>query len=838
MNNTSALVCKDGLLLSAAAVTPRNALLYLAALLYCFLGIAIVADIFMCAIEQITSATRKVKRKTKTDRLVDAAKYDGEEYDEVKIWNPTVANLTLMALGSSAPEILLSIIEIVGNNFRAGELGPGTIVGSAAFNLLCISAICVLAVDSPDTKRIELYRVFLVTATFGTFAYIWLLIILVLITPNVVDVWEAAVTFALFFILVFVAYAVDVQMWIRPKKADLHEELEMDAEARLEAKRPSVEHVNEDIKRWASVASIQPDGSRVLVGNVPAPPFETVRKWTREVSRAYPSLSQEDQAKLLAYRVARTVPHDRLYYRIQACRMLSSSSRKSDEEQEIEETAKAQEQTDSKSRGRSTIEFAARVYSIDSHDKRVNLKIVRSGSLTTAATINYTTVNGVAKRDLHFLFKSETLKFAADESTKEISVELVDGANWRPNDVFYVQLRLQDIEESAEDDAPSDKIKLGPCNVARVRVPDDKASLMGEPVVEFVQGNYVVKENAKFVRTFVTRRGRKHSGSLRVHYETTDVTAESGLDYVAVPNGVVRFEGQEYEKYVDVQIIDDKMDEKDETFTIELLKTDDSEVSLGGKRRTTVTIISDDNVLKNVVNVHKLMAHYLSQFTPGQATWKQQIINATSVNSGDLANASFLDCVLHALAFPWKFVFAFLPPPTILNGYPCFLVALGAIGLVTALVGDIASIFGCMVGMKDAVTAITLVALGTSLPDTFASKIAAQNEDTADNAIGNVTGSNSVNVFLGLGLPWLIASVYWASKGEVFRVESGDLGFSVTIFMICSVLMLGLLVMRRKLPSFGRGELGGPVVPKIFSGAFFVLLWLVYVAMSIWKMHS
>ncbi|VDN38211.1 unnamed protein product [Cylicostephanus goldi] len=54
---------------------------------------------------------------------------DEEEYEEVKVWNPTVANLTLMALGSSAPEILLSIIEIIGNGFRAGDLGPGTIVG-------------------------------------------------------------------------------------------------------------------------------------------------------------------------------------------------------------------------------------------------------------------------------------------------------------------------------------------------------------------------------------------------------------------------------------------------------------------------------------------------------------------------------------------------------------------------------------------------------------------------------------------------------------------------------------------------------------------------------------
>lgn len=56
------------------------------------------------------------------------------------------------------------------------------------------------------------------------------------------------------------------------------------------------------------------------------------------------------------------------------------------------------------------------------------------------------------------------------------------------------------------------------------------------------------------------------------------------------------------------------------------------------------------------------------------------------------------------------------------------------------------------------------MALGTSLPDLFASRTAAKNEKYADNAIGNVTGSNSVNVFLGLGLPWLIASVYHASK--------------------------------------------------------------------------
>lgn len=48
-----------------------------------------------------------------------------------------VANLTLMALGSSAPEILLAVIEtILTLGEPPGELGPSTIVGSAAYNLL------------------------------------------------------------------------------------------------------------------------------------------------------------------------------------------------------------------------------------------------------------------------------------------------------------------------------------------------------------------------------------------------------------------------------------------------------------------------------------------------------------------------------------------------------------------------------------------------------------------------------------------------------------------------------------------------------------------------------
>jgi len=97
-----------------------------------------------------------------------------------------------MALGSSAPEILLSVIETVSNMGGCpGELGASTIVGSASFNLLVISAVSLYAVNEendtdPDrdntvpkgVKKINDMGVFSITATSSIFAYVWMFICL------------------------------------------------------------------------------------------------------------------------------------------------------------------------------------------------------------------------------------------------------------------------------------------------------------------------------------------------------------------------------------------------------------------------------------------------------------------------------------------------------------------------------------------------------------------------------------------------------------------------------------------------------------------------------------
>ena len=122
-----------------------------------------------------------------------------------------------------------------------------------------------------------------------------------------------------------------------------------------------------------------------------------------------------------------------------------------------------------------------------------------------------------------------------------------------------------------------------------------------------------------------------------------------------------------------------------------------------------------------------------------------------------LEDVTLYEALVQFASIGWKFFFALVPPPDYWDGKGCFVISLAMIGIVTAVVGEIATILGCAIGLKESVTAITLVALGTSLPDTFASMKAAQDAEYADSAIGNITGSNSVNVFLGLGLPWAIA---------------------------------------------------------------------------------
>lgn len=135
---------------------------------------------------------------------------------------------------------------------------------------------------------------------------------------------------------------------------------------------------------------------------------------------------------------------------------------------------------------------------------------------------------------------------------------------------------------------------------------------------------------------------------------------------------------------------------------------------------------------------------------------------------------------------------------------------------------------GCFINLKPAVNGFIIVAMGTSIPDLFVSRAAARNSKFADSAIGNIMGSNSVQVYLGLGIPWFIASIYWYVEHDKasYHVPKGSLVFSVIIFLAFSVVCFFILAIRRCCVG---GEIGGPAGSRYSTAALCLLLWFIYI---------
>lgn len=166
-----------------------------------------------------------------------------------------------------------------------------------------------------------------------------------------------------------------------------------------------------------------------------------------------------------------------------------------------------------------------------------------------------------------------------------------------------------------------------------------------------------------------------------------------------------------------------------------------------------------------------------------------------------------------------------------------------------------------LVGVNPYVIAFTALASGTSWPDLVASKIAAERQITADSAIANITCrfflspiprfllafnvrfthfflfSNSVNIYIGIGIPWLIDTVYnFLMYSEPLYIDNAQgLSFSLLVFFATSVGCIAVLVLRRII--FG-AELGGPRLWAWLTAVYFMLLWVVFVVLSSLKVSG
>ena len=802
---------------------PVKIIVYFIGLIWSFLAVGIIADVFMAAIEVITSA----------EKIVNTKNPDGSTSQvTVKIWNATVANLTLMALGSSAPEILLSVYEILLGNLVAGELGPSTIVGSAAFNLLVITAVCVRGIPNGETRMIADMGVFKITAFASVFAYVWLLIILLMPwSPEVVDVPEAFLTFIFFPVLVAAAYGAD--------------------------------------KNWFRDSKVSPAAHVIQIGGQHYRPGEAVELLKKIDTNG---LSQEEQAQIVVQLAMQNkAKPSRAQLRMQAVRSMTGQKRVVPPKPKPIPIKYKTEGGAEEAKPRVFFGDASGAictkYAVLESEPFVELTVLRDPSVGELK-VKFATIEGTAKAGLDFEAQEGVLHFTDGEHYKNVSIKIFDDEEVEEDEKFEV--KLYEVEGCPLDLEGSDKSM----NALVTIIDDDEPGEVGF-LEEHLQIS--VLESQGFVDVPVTRQNGS-AGAIKIKYTTVDGSAIAGKDYTAMSDEI-EFQRGQITKMLRIPITVDQRYELEETFKVNLeFVSGPPRATLCERHSSTITITSDEKTKELCDKVAALVNLNVDKYKVGGSNYAQQFKDALLVNGGDDDEddgpPGTMAYVMHFLTLPWKLIYALVPPTDYLGGKLCFGIALAFIGVTTIFIADLASMFGCSLEMSPSMCAITFVALGTSLPDTFASQAAAIGDDTADAAVGNVTGSNSVNVFLGLGLPWLIAAVYWAidgggetepnilwdsiygcwdkdlsawregsspraelkdyakdfsPDGRTFIVPSGALGVSVGIFSCCALTCLATLYYRRV--TLG-AELGGDQKKADMHAAFFIFLWMVYVGGS------
>lgn len=146
------------------------------------------------------------------------------------------------------------------------------------------------------------------------------------------------------------------------------------------------------------------------------------------------------------------------------------------------------------------------------------------------------------------------------------------------------------------------------------------------------------------------------------------------------------------------------------------------------------------------------------------------------------------------------------------TGTAVFFIFIGLAGLVIGghLIVQSATSIAQLLGLSERIIGLTIVSIGTSLPE-LATSIVAVRKKNVDIAIGNVVGSNIFNIFFVLGVSAVITPVVVASVSYV--------DIAVNIF---AGILLFLFVFTGKYRSIDRWE--GVVLISLYIGYLVYLI--------------
>lgn len=121
------------------------------------------------------------------------------------------------------------------------------------------------------------------------------------------------------------------------------------------------------------------------------------------------------------------------------------------------------------------------------------------------------------------------------------------------------------------------------------------------------------------------------------------------------------------------------------------------------------------------------------------------------------------------------------------------------------------------IGIPPAVSGVTIIAAGTSVPDLLSSYIVAK-QGEGDMAVSSSIGSNIFDITVGLPIPWMLFSM--VKGGQSVKVQSKSIGFSIIILMfMLSAVVITVMCMKWRMNK--------PL------GAVMFMLYFVFIALSL-----
>lgn len=517
-------------------------IVYFVAMIYMFLGVSIIADRFMAAIEVITSQEKEIVVKRPNGETTTTT---------IRVWNETVSNLTLMALGSSAPEILLSVIEICGHNFHAGELGPSTIVGSAAFNMFVIIGFCVSVIPEGEVRKVKHLRVFFVTAAWSVFAYVWLYMILAVFSPNVVQVWEGLLTLAFFPICVLLAWAADRRLLFykfghKKYRADKHRGVIIETEG--ERSKGGIEMDGKMIN------SHFVDGANSnLIGLIEGKEVDESRRdmirILKDLKQKHPEKELDQLVEMANYYALSHQQKSRAFYRIQATRMMTGAGnilKKHVAEQAKRSMSVQEVHVEEPEDFVTRIAFEPTTYQCLENCGAALLTVVRKGGdVAKTIYVDYKTEDGSANAGADYEFTEGTVVFKPGEVIKEISIGIIDDDIFEEDEHFFVRLsnvRILELEDEvlSPNSLPYPKAMLGFPAVATVTILDDDHA----GIFTFEGESVHVSESVGIMEVKVLRTSGAR-GTVIVPFRTVEGLAKGGGEDFEDTYGELEFKNDE-----------------------------------------------------------------------------------------------------------------------------------------------------------------------------------------------------------------------------------------------------------------------------------------------------